>query len=98
MAAISTLRLVTKFDLTLHPNRSYCSSNIMDVNSLLNPARESHIMTEATDTDIYQAVMDAIEARENMEKNGGDDVDEDGPVKPCPTRSDFPGHIHIHHW
>ncbi|KAH9013984.1 hypothetical protein EDB85DRAFT_1876654 [Lactarius pseudohatsudake] len=51
----------------------------MEINSLLNPAGESHIMTEATDTDIYQAVMDAIEARKNMEKNGGDDVDEDGP-------------------
>ncbi|KAF8260038.1 hypothetical protein EI94DRAFT_1612638, partial [Lactarius quietus] len=33
-----------------------------------------------------QCVMDAIEARENVEKNGGDDVDEDGPVKPCPGR------------
>ncbi|KAF8256395.1 hypothetical protein EI94DRAFT_1871120 [Lactarius quietus] len=30
--------------------------------------------------------MDAIEAQENVEKNGGDDVDEDGPVKPCPGR------------
>ncbi|KAF8273680.1 hypothetical protein EI94DRAFT_1472937, partial [Lactarius quietus] len=33
-----------------------------------------------------QCVMDAIEARENVEKNDGDDVDEDGPVKPCPGR------------
>ncbi|KAH8976517.1 hypothetical protein EDB86DRAFT_2783928, partial [Lactarius hatsudake] len=58
--------------------------------SLLNPAGESHtIMTEATDTDIYQAVMDAIKAHENMKKNGGDDMDEDGPVKPCLTQSDF---------
>ncbi|KAF8259111.1 hypothetical protein EI94DRAFT_1906871 [Lactarius quietus] len=30
-----------------------------------------------------QCVMDAIEARENVEKNGGDDMDEDSPVKPC---------------
>ncbi|KAH9010800.1 hypothetical protein EDB85DRAFT_2047701 [Lactarius pseudohatsudake] len=72
MVATSTLRLVTEFDLTLWASR-------MEIKSLLNPAGESHIMTEATDTDIYQAVMDAIEARENMEKNGGDDVDEDGP-------------------
>ncbi|KAH9016239.1 hypothetical protein EDB85DRAFT_2021476 [Lactarius pseudohatsudake] len=83
MAAISTLRLVTKSDLTLHPNRGALQqANIMDINSLLNPARESHIMTEATDTDIYQAVMDAIEARENTEKHGGDDVDEDGRLSP----------------
>jgi hypothetical protein len=32
--------------------------------------------------------MDAIEAQENVEKNGGDNVDEDGPIKPCPGRSE----------
>ena len=45
-------------------------------------------MAEASDKDIYQAVMDAIEACENVEENGGDDVDDDGPVKPCPSRCD----------
>ena len=62
--------------------------NRMDIGSLLNPAGESHVLTEATDADIYQAVIDAIEARENIKTNGGDDVDEDGPVKPCPTWGD----------
>ncbi|KAH9015420.1 hypothetical protein EDB83DRAFT_2232711 [Lactarius deliciosus] len=61
----------------------------MDINSLLNPAGESHIMTETTDTDIYQAVMDAIEARENMEKNGGDNVDEDGPATSTSTIGNY---------
>ncbi|KAF8256659.1 hypothetical protein EI94DRAFT_1444185, partial [Lactarius quietus] len=55
----------------------------LDIDSLLNPQSETHITAEATDKDIYQCVMDAIEARE---KNGGDNVDEDGPVKPCPGR------------
>ena len=62
--------------------------NRMDVGSLLNPAGESHVLTEASDADIYQAVTEAFEARENLEINGGDDVDEDGPVKPRPARSD----------
>ncbi|KAH8976620.1 hypothetical protein EDB86DRAFT_3022020 [Lactarius hatsudake] len=57
-------------------------ANRMDIDSLFNPAGESYVLTEATDADIYQAVMDAVEARENIEKNGGDDVDEDGPIKP----------------
>ena len=63
--------------------------NRMDISSLLNPAGESHFLTEASDADIYQAVTDAFEARENLEKNGGDDVDVDGPVKPRPARSDI---------
>ncbi|KAN0141144.1 hypothetical protein V8E53_000900 [Lactarius tabidus] len=62
--------------------------NRMDISSLLNPAGESHVLTEASDADIYQAVTEAFEACENLEINGGDDVDEDSPVKPCPARSD----------
>jgi len=31
-------------------------------------------------------VFDSISALENIEINGGDDVDDDGPVEPCPTR------------
>ena len=45
-------------------------------------------MAEASDKDIYQAVMDAVEARDNLEKNGGDDVDDDGLIKPCPSHQD----------
>jgi hypothetical protein len=32
-------------------------------------------LTETSDREIYQAVMDAIEARENIDINGGDDED-----------------------
>ena len=62
--------------------------NRMDIESLLNPQNEVHIMTEASNKDIYQAVMDAVEAHENLEKNGEDDVDDDGPIKPCPSHQD----------
>jgi hypothetical protein len=32
--------------------------------------------------------MEAIDARETMEINGGDDVDEDFPAEPQPSRQD----------
>ena len=63
--------------------------NRMEIGSLLNPAGESHVLTEASDADIFQAVTEAFEARENLEINGGDDVDDDGPIKPRPARSDI---------
>jgi hypothetical protein len=59
--------------------------NRMDIESLLNPQNEIHITAEASDKDIYEAIIDAIEARENI---GGDDVDNDGPVKPRPSHRD----------
>jgi hypothetical protein len=34
------------------------------------------------DKEIYQAIMDAKEAHENLEINGGDDVDENFPPEP----------------
>ncbi|KAF8911490.1 hypothetical protein CPB84DRAFT_1761954 [Gymnopilus junonius] len=46
------------------------------------------VLTETSDEEIFQAVMDAIHARENIEINGGDDVDEDIPVEPRPARHD----------
>jgi hypothetical protein len=66
-------------------------TNRMDIESLLNPAGESHDLDETSDTEIYQAVADAIIARENMEINGGDDGDEsddDTPAEPRPNRRD----------
>ncbi|KAF8499432.1 hypothetical protein BU17DRAFT_53259 [Hysterangium stoloniferum] len=60
----------------------------MDVESLLNPAGESHALMEASDKEIYQCVIDSIVAHENIEINGGDDVDEDIPIEPHPTRRD----------
>ena len=58
----------------------------MDIESLLNPAGESHVLSETSDREIYQAVMDASEARENSEINGGDDIDGDVAIRPRPTR------------
>jgi hypothetical protein len=62
-------------------------SNRMDIKSLLNPEGESHVLTESSDVEIYQAVIDAIDACANMEANSGDDVD-DVPFVPRPTRRD----------
>jgi hypothetical protein len=67
------------------------AKNRMDIESLLNPAGESHVLTESSDKEIYQAVIDSIAACENIKANGGDDVDdlEDIPIKPRPTRRDI---------
>src|ERR1700678_3578022 len=58
----------------------------MDINALLNPDDESHVSTETSDKEIYHAVMDSIKARESIDINGGDNVDDDSPVEPPPTR------------
>ena len=63
-------------------------SNCMDIESLLNPAGESQVLMETSDHEIYQTVMDAIDACENIEINGGDDIDNDIPLEPRPTRRD----------
>jgi len=63
-------------------------NNRMDIESLLNPEGESHVMAESTDMEIYQDVMDARAASENLEINGGDDLDEGTPVEPRPSRRD----------
>ena len=59
--------------------------NRMDIENLLNPAGETSIFTEASDEDIFQSVMDAVKACENVEINGGDDVDEVVDTEPLPT-------------
>jgi hypothetical protein len=41
---------------------------------------------KTSDKEIYRAVMDSIKARENIDINGGDDVDDDSPMEPRPTR------------
>ena len=61
--------------------------NRMDIKSLLNPAGESQILMEASDKEIYLAIIDAITARENINVIGGDDLD-DELVEPRPTRRD----------
>ena len=60
--------------------------NGMDIESLLNPAGKSHILSETSDHEIYQAVMDAINAREKIDINGGNDVDNNISIQPRPTR------------
>ncbi len=60
-------------------------TNQMEIESLLNPEGESQILTEISNEEIYQAVMDALEAHENMEITGWDDVDNNVPPEPCPT-------------
>ena len=61
------------------------SINRIDIESLLNPEAESQLLTESSDKEIFEAVIDAIEAHENLELNRGDDVEDDGPQEPCPT-------------
>jgi hypothetical protein len=39
-----------------------------------------------SDEEIYQAIINSIIARENIEINSGDVVDDNGPVEPYPTR------------
>ena len=64
--------------------------NRMDIESLLNPVNESDVMDESTDQEIYEAVMSAVKACDNMEINGGDDVDEEclATIDPAPTHKD----------
>ena len=69
-------------------------ANRMSLAELLNPAVESHNLFEATDEDIFRAVMDAKTARE-VNKGGSDDIadmnDESGisgPVEPHPARNE----------
>ena len=60
----------------------------MDIENLLNPAGESQDLTESSDEENFQSVLDAIEAREKIDINGGDDVDDglDVEIEPQPTR------------
>ncbi len=57
----------------------------MEIDSLLNPEGKSQILTETSDKEIYQVVIDVLEACENMEVTGWDDVDDNVPPEPCPT-------------
>ena len=54
----------------------------MSIAELLNPAYEAHNIYDATDQDIYEAVMDAKKAREGMDNNS------DSPmIDAAPTRT-----------
>jgi hypothetical protein len=59
----------------------------MDIEALLNPHEESQMMDGARDEEICQAVLATRNAQEDGPINGGDnDVDDDSPLEPCPTR------------
>jgi hypothetical protein len=65
-------------------------ANRMDIDSLLNPLGESLVLTEVSDKEIYQAVIDAIAARDNLDINGHDNGDgiEEASLEPPPSRRD----------
>ncbi|KIK05260.1 hypothetical protein K443DRAFT_91642 [Laccaria amethystina LaAM-08-1] len=67
-------------------------SSKTDTESLLNPAGKSHVSTETSDHKIYHADIDAVKAhgnaRDAMDINGGDEVD-DFVVEPPPTRHEL---------
>ncbi|KAF8551878.1 hypothetical protein OG21DRAFT_1512181 [Imleria badia] len=65
----------------------------MTTSELLNPAIEAHQIFDATDEDIYQAVMDAKKAREAQEasvrsRNPDGGLDSDEAVEPMTTRDE----------
>lgn len=62
--------------------RALQAANRMDIEWLLNLVGKSHVMTEVSDKEIYQTIMDTIEAHDNIKFNGNDDVDIDGPPEP----------------
>ena len=68
--------------------RALQKTNHMDIESLLNPVGESHILTETSDREIFKAVMETTEAHETIEVNRGDDVDEYFPAEPQPSWQD----------
>ena len=51
-------------------------------------AAEAHNVFDASDEDIYQAVMEAKGARGLSATSGGDNNDHDGPVESAPTRNE----------
>ena len=64
-------------------------NNWMDIESPLNPEGESNIMTESTDKEIYQVIIDAKAAHKNLKVNSGDDFEDDTPIEPLPTQCDI---------
>ncbi|KAF9228943.1 hypothetical protein BS17DRAFT_805636 [Gyrodon lividus] len=65
-------------------------SNQMDVAELLNPTAETYNIFDATDDNIYQAVMDAKAAWEASGEVNSNEVmvDNNEPVEPGPTRNE----------
>jgi hypothetical protein len=70
-------------------------SNCMDIESLLNLAGESSDLTETSDKEIFDAVMEGIAAWETSGINGCDNGNDEEPVVPLPTRRDTIGAVHF---
>ncbi|GJJ14833.1 hypothetical protein Clacol_009101 [Clathrus columnatus] len=51
--------------------------NQMDIEALLDPAVKLYTADNSTNEDIYHLVMAVIDAREKIDEDGGDDVDND---------------------
>ena len=60
--------------------------NRMDIESLSNPVKVSQILLEASDEEIFEAVMACSKVQENAPNTGGDDVDDNLPCKPWPSQ------------
>ncbi|KAG6377548.1 hypothetical protein JVT61DRAFT_15363 [Boletus reticuloceps] len=63
-------------------------SNRMTISELLNLAIEAHNIFDATDEDIYEAVMDVKMLQEQSAVSGAGDDDPDEVVEPAPTWSE----------
>jgi hypothetical protein len=59
--------------------------NQIDIEALLNPTDKMEHINETTNEEIFKAVMDAHEKRENIDIMGSDDVNDSSPIKHCPT-------------
>jgi len=46
---------------------------------------KSQVLTEALDEEIFQSIMDAIEAHKDIDIDGGYDVDDGFAIEPQPT-------------
>jgi hypothetical protein len=63
--------------------------NRMDLEELLNPISEQELVDRVSEEEIFKSVQDMLEAKQMMEVNGGDDVDEDiQVVQGKPTRKE----------
>ncbi|KAH9979645.1 hypothetical protein BJV74DRAFT_780235 [Russula compacta] len=60
----------------------------MDFESLLDPVGEAQSLTEMSDLEIFQAIMEGVNACENVEIISNDNV-EYIPPEPHPTQRDF---------
>ncbi|KAH9033270.1 hypothetical protein EDB85DRAFT_1864609 [Lactarius pseudohatsudake] len=59
----------------------------MSISELVNPPDEAYLVSKTMNEDIFDAVMEARWAQEGGQ-TGQDDIDEDTPVDPIPTRAE----------